>query len=419
MHITLLTYGSRGDFQPFLALAIGLQKARHTVQLAGPGRFAEFAAQHKVPFATLTGDPEIISARFNDAGTNPVKVAHAIWKYVYAIAPQVVRDARAALAGADLVIHSFLFTTGGHTFARELGIPDVSVQTFPMFAPTQAYPNPALAGIPPGALSYFSHWLTSKVFWHGGNSGMPRLSKQFPGDFPAKLYWPFQQIDKRSPTPLLIAVSPSVLPRPGDWRSPHIHQPGYYFLDEPAYTPPSTLRDFLAAGEPPICVSFGSMVHRDAEKIGRNVLKALVRTRQRCVLLTGWGGWTPEHIPENVLFHESAPHGWLFPRCSVIVHHGGAGTTAAGLRSGRPNMVVPFAGDQLFWGKRVAALGAGPRPLPVKKLDADSLSAALERAISDPSIQQRAAKVGERIRAEDGVGESVRLIEACVSEFHY
>ena len=160
------------------------------------------------------------------------------------------------------------------------------------------------------------------------------------------------------------------------------------------------------------------MVHQDAEKIGRNVLEALDRTRQRGVLLTGWGGWTPEHIPENVLNFESAPHGWLFPRCSVIVHHGGAGTTAAGLRSGRPNVVVPFAGDQPFWGKRVAALGAGPRPLPVKKLDAGSLSAALERAISDPSIQQRAAKVGERIRAEDGVGEAVRLIEVCVSEFH-
>ena len=177
MHITLLTYGSRGDFQPFLALAIGLQKAGHTVQLAGPGRFAEFATQHNVPFATLAGDPEIISGRFNNAGTNPVKVAYAIWEYIYAIAPHVVRDARAALAGADLVIHSFLFTTGGHTFARELGIPDVSVQTFPMFAPTQAFPNPAMAGIPPGALSYFSHWLTAQVFWYGGNTGMPRLSK--------------------------------------------------------------------------------------------------------------------------------------------------------------------------------------------------------------------------------------------------
>ena len=418
MHITLLTYGSRGDFQPFLALALGLQRAGHTVRLAGPGRFAEFATQHNVPFAALAGDPEKLSARFNNAGTNAVKVVRSIQDYVFEIAPQVVRDARLAIEGSDLLVHSFLFTTGAHSFARQLGIPDVSVQTFPMFAPTRDFPNVAMARIPPGMLSYFSHWLATQIFWYGGNRGYHMLRKQAPADFPAKLFWPFKKVDTRPLSPLLVAVSPSVLPRPRDWRSPHIALPGYFFLDEPAYTPPSALADFLAAGPVPVCVSFGSMVNKDAEKIGQAVLAALERTHRRGVLLTGWGGWTPEHIPENVLFLESAPHGWLFPRCAAIIHHGGAGTTAAALRSGKPNVVVPFAGDQPFWAKRVAALGAGPHPIPVKQLDAARLAAALEQALGNTSIRQQATAVGEHIRAEDGVGEAVRLIEDCTSEFH-
>jgi len=419
MHITLLTYGSRGDVQPLLALALGLQKAGHTVRLAGPGRFADFVSGHGVPFAALAGDPAEISIRFNDAGANPVRMVSGIRDYVYEIAPQMTRDARAALEGADLAVHTFLFTTGGHTFARQMGIPDVSVQTFPMFAPTRDFPNPSMAGIPPGPLSYFSHWFATQVYWYGGNTGNPRFSKQYPDDFPAKLYWPFRKVDDRPLTPLLMAVSPTVLPRPADWTSPHIHVPGYFFLDEPGYTPPPILADFLAAGEPPVCVSFGSMVHKDAERIGRAVLGALARTKQRGVILTGWGGWTPEHLPDGVLTLDAVPHAWLLPRCAAVVHHGGAGTTAAGLRAGVPSVVVPFAGDQPFWAKRVAALGAGPAPIPIKRLDADSLAAALECALGDGSItmRRRAAEVGEKVRAEDGVGNAVRLIEACAENF--
>jgi sterol 3beta-glucosyltransferase len=417
MHLTLLTYGSRGDVQPFLALALGLQKSGHTIRLAAPGRFADMAAARGVPFAALAGDPEEISIRFNEAGTNVVRTVRAIRDYVYTIAPQVTRDARSALDGADLVIHSFLFTTGGHTFARQMGIPDLSVQTFPMFAPTRLFPNVAMANVPPGALSYFSHWLATQIFWYGGNTGTPRFNKQFPEDFPAKLYWPFKQTDDRPLTPLVMAVSPTVLHRPADWTSPHIHMPGWFFLDEPDYAPPPALADFLAAGGPPACISFGSMVHWNAERIGRAVLEALRCTRQRGILLTGWGGWTPDPLPADVFVLDAAPHDWLFPRCSVIVHHGGAGTTAAGLRAGVPNVVVPFAGDQPFWGKRVAALGAGPRPVPVRVLDAGSLTTALTCALTDASIRRRAAEVGEKVRAEDGVGETVRLAEEWAEMF--
>jgi UDP:flavonoid glycosyltransferase YjiC (YdhE family) len=417
MNITLLTYGSRGDFQPFLALAVGLRKAGHSVRLAGPGRFADFSAQYAVPFAALAGDPEEISIRYNEAGTNPVRVVRSIRDYVFEIAPQVTRDARLAIEGADLVIHSFLFTTGGHTFARQMGIPDISVQTFPMFAPTRTFPNVAMGNIPPGLFSYFTHWLATQIFWYGGNTGNPRFSKQRPQDFPSKLYWPFRKVDERPLTPLVFAYSPTVLPRPEEWTSPHIHIPGYFFLDEPGYTPPPALADFLVAGEPPVCISFGSMVHQDVERISNAVLEALERIVQRGIILTGWGGWKARGASENLFYLDAAPHDWLFPRCSAIVHHGGAGTTAAGLRSGKPNIVIPFAGDQPFWGKRVAALGAGPHPIPVRRLDAAPLEDALHQSLVNEQMRERAAEVGEKIRAENGVERTVRLIEDWAENF--
>jgi sterol 3beta-glucosyltransferase len=417
MHIPLLTYGSRGDFQPFLALAIALQRAGHTVRLAGPGRFADAAAAHNIPFVTLAGDPAEISRGLNDAGENPFRMVGSMRDYIFDIAPQVVRQIRAAMDEADLVVHSFLFTAGGHAFARELGIPDVSVQTFPIFAPTRAFPNPAMADVPPGPLSYFSHWLAAQVFWYGGNSGYRRLRRVSPADFPEKLYWPFKPADGRPLSPLLFAFSPAVLPRPAEWTAPNISIPGYFFLDEPDYRPPAALVDFLAAGEPPVCVSFGSMVRRDGERIGRAVLEALARTGQRGVVLMGWGSWRPERESDFICYLHEVPHDWLFPRCSLVVHHGGAGTTAAGLRSGKPNVVVPFAADQPFWARRVKALGAGPEPIPVRKLTVDSLAAALTRALTDESIRRRAEVVGEKIRAEDGTGEAVRLIEAWAGSF--
>lgn len=411
MRITLLTYGSRGDFQPFLALAVGLQKAGHSPRLAGPVRFAELAAQYQVPFSVLSGDPGEISVRFNDAGGNPVRMVRSIRDYVFDIAPQVTKDARAALVEAEMVIHSFLFTTGGHSFAREMDIPDISVQTFPMFAPTQAFPNIALAWVPPGPFSYLTHWLTTQVFWYGGNAGQSKFVKSHPQDFPAKLSWPFKPSDDRPVTPLVFAFSPTVIPRPKEWVSPNIQIPGYFFLEEADYQPSNELVEFLQDGEPPVCISFGSMVHREAERIERVVLEALEQTGQRGVILTGWGSRLTNKPQGNVLELESAPHGWLLPRCKAVVHHGGAGTTGAGLRAGIPNIVVPFAGDQPFWGKRVAALGAGPNPIPVKKLSADSLSGAIRRVTNDHGFQKTAARIGEKIRAEQGVSEMVRLID--------
>jgi len=418
MKITILTYGSRGDVQPYLALAVGLQRDGHQVRLAAPHRFEGFINAYGVPCVPLPGDPEIISQRLNDAGANPIGMVRAMNDYVLSVADQVVRQAFAACDETDLIIHSFLFTTGGHSLARKLGIPDVSVQTFPIFAPTRAYPPVAMPNLSSGLLRYFFHWLTTQIFWHGGNIGFGRLRKSDPEIFDLDLYWPFTPDKSRLTTPLLLACSPTVIPRPDDWSPPHIHIPGYFFLDTPtAYQPPAELDKFLAAGEPPVCVTFGSMIHSDVNRIYLTVLDALARTGNRAIILSGWGDIQNIDLPENILAIEAAPHDWLLHRCKAVIHHGGAGTTAAGLCSGIPNLVVSFAADQPFWGARVHAIGAGPQPIPVKELTTEKLVAALVEA-DGSAFRNGAQAVGRKIRAENGIGDAVKIIERHTQKWH-
>src|SRR3990172_6483213 len=419
MKITLLCYGSRGDVQPFLALAVGLQKAGHEPLLAAPAFFSRFASEQQVSFHSLPGDPAEISLAVNDAGANPLGMIRSIREYVLQIAPDVVTECRAALQDAGMVIHSFLFTTGGYSLAVEMGIPDISVQFFPMFAPTGAFPNVALPWLPKGFPSWFSHWMATQVFWYGGNSGVRSIRKHLqPGQLP-ELRWPFKRKDDRKVTPLVIACSPSVLPRPVEWNPQDIHLPGYFFLEDPNYQPPPSLVQFLAAGEAPICITFGSTVNRESSRIRDMIFSAVEKCKQRAVMLTGWGGNIDKDLPAGILAIEEAPHSWLLPQCRAVIHHGGVGSTAAGLRAGIPNIVVPSAGDQAFWGKRVADLGAGPEPIKLQRMTEERLMDAIQQVLHDLHMQERASLLGESIRTEDGVGETVRLVEHTLNKWKY
>jgi sterol 3beta-glucosyltransferase len=417
MKITIITYGSRGDVHPFVALALGLQKAGHSVRLAAPHRFADLATPYNIPFAPLPGDPELMSAFVNNFGQHSFRAVQSMADYVFAIAAPVVRAALAACDDADLIVHSFFLTTVAHSLARARRIPDVSVQLIPMFMPTRAYPMIALPNIPPGALSYFTHWLTMQAYRYVIQFGLGRLRHVDPENFNLRVFWPFDKSNP-DPTPLLFAFSPIVLPQPADWKAPNLHITGYFFLESPeAYRPPRELLYFLAARDAPVCVTFGSMVNRESERIDALVRAALVRTRQRGIILTGWGGREPSQHTDDLFYGNAVPHDWLFPRCKSVVHHGGVGTTAAGLRAGIPNIIVPHAIDQPFWGKRVAAIGAGPAPIDLKQLSVERLTGAFAQADS-PGLRERAREVGQRIGADDGVGEAVRLIEQYAANRH-
>jgi sterol 3beta-glucosyltransferase len=214
------------------------------------------------------------------------------------------------------------------------------------------------------------------------------------------------------PVPMLYAYSEAVVPRPADWDENTLVT-GYWFLDAPAgWQPPAELERFLAGGSPPVYIGFGSMFMAGGAQTTALVLKALDLAGQRAVLATGWGGLTAASATDQVYCLEDVPHDWLFPQMAAVVHHGGAGTTGASLRAGRPAVVCPLVGDQPFWGRRVAELGVGPEPLPKSKLTAERLAEAIGLAVTDAGMRQRAAALGEIIRSEDGVGRAVAFINA-------
>ncbi len=412
MNITILTYGSRGDVQPFLPLSLGLMARGHSVKLAAPFRYKDLIEGYGIEFAPLAGEPEDLSRRFNDAGYNFVKQIRGMLDHAIGIGADVARRIAEACENSDLIIHTFSHAVGAHTLAREKNIPDIHIQTFPMFTPTGDYPNVTMPNLKVPALNRFTHNVSQKITWWTSIFGYEQVRRRA-GLPKRKLYFPFEDNPLRPPTPILCAWSPNVLPPSSDWTS-NVHVTGYFFFDgNTSYQPPEELQNFLDAGEPPVCISFGSMVNRDAEKIDRIVREALKQTNQRGIILSGWGS-VKYPSSKDLLYLDAASHDWLLPRCGMIIHHGGAGTTSAGLRAGIPNIVVPFTADQPFWGQRVQAVGAGPMPLLVKKLSVEKLMGAIAEAEGN-AVRKRAQVVGRMIRGEDGVGQAVALIESRVS----
>lgn len=219
------------------------------------------------------------------------------------------------------------------------------------------------------------------------------------------------------PMPVMHGISRHVLPFPSDWPA-YASMTGYWFLNEPEnWQPPASLNDFLQAGDPPVYIGFGSMAGTKTAKVSRIVVDALKQAKLRAILSTGWGGLDAKNLPESILQIDGAPHSWLFQRMAAVVHHGGAGTTAAGLRAKKPTLICPFFGDQPFWGRRVHALGAGPAPIVQKDLAVENLAAALRDLTSNADYRRNAESIGDKLRNEDSIGPSVAFIEYQVALF--
>lgn len=415
MRITILAHGSRGDVQPYVALGIGLQRAGHTVRLAAPESFESFVTGYGLEFSPLAGDPtQLMRKAVEKAGTNLLRIGPVVLEYVIPLAVQVLSDAREACQGTDVIIHSLLTTIVGHEVAVQLDVPDFSALVFATFASTAAFPSQAFPELPLGGIyNRLTHDVFTQIFWQGGRLAYAWVRRKHPA-LPRLSGWPFDASTKR-PTPILYGFSPQIIPKPPEWGE-DIHVTGYWFLEAASgWSPPVDLVDFLESGSPPVYIGFGSVIAREARLLTEVVLEALAQTGQRGVLLTGWGGLVGTDLPKHVFQIESAPFDWLFPRMAALVHHGGMGTTAAGLRAGVPTVVVPFIADQSFWGRRVYQLGVGPKPIPRKRLTVENLVEAIHLATSDQTIRREAAQLGKRIRAEDGTKRAVEVIEYYLS----
>lgn len=414
MKITILTYGSRGDIQPFIPLSLGLLARGHSVKLAAPSRFKSLVEEHGIQFVPLAGEPEDLSRRLNDAGYNFIKMIRDLMDHAVEIGEAVLRQTEDACSDADLIIHTFMHAVGAHTLAREKNIPDIHIQLFPMFTPTGDYPNVTLPDLGLRSLNRFSHELSQKITMWSSRIGFQRV-RRLAGLPKRKLYSPFDNGPFRSRTPILCAWSPIVIPPSSEWLS-NVHVTGYYFsTSDDSYQPSDDLKDFLRDGPPPICVSFGSMIHRDAQRIDATIRDALKRTNHRSIILSGWNS-VGSRSSDSILYLAAAPHQWLFPRCKMVIHHGGAGTTSAGLRAGIPNIVIPFAADQPFWGRRVYAMGAGPMPIHVQDLSVENLTMAIVYAENN-DLYKRVQAVGQKLKSENGVQLSIDLIEKYSNDF--
>jgi sterol 3beta-glucosyltransferase len=418
MRITLLSLGSRGDVQPFIALAVGLQKTgRHKVCLAAPDNFEALAKEYSLNFFPLGVDTQKI---LGTDGIDPDQnILLWFWEVLRSMKPLTERIAEntwLACQDAELIIYS-LVGIGAYHVAEKLGSPCAMASPIPGVAPTRAYPNPN--GLFPslplgGGYNRLTHILSGHLFQLFTGSFINRWRKE-------KLHlpvipfgkYPYSHMSGR-PQPMIGCYSPIISPKPPDWGDHH-YVCGYWFLDPaPHWQPSAELTTFLEAGAPPVYIGFGSMANRTPQKTAQLVQEALELSGQRGVLAVGWGGIDNANMPGNIFALDSISHAWLFPRMAAVVHHGGAGTSAAAFRAGVPSILVPHLGDQAFWAKRVAELGVGPQPIPRRKLTAKRLAAAITVATTDQDMRARAAALGERIRAEDGIARTIEIIEGFI-----
>ena len=412
MHIAIIALGSRGDVQPYIALGVGLNVAGHVVRLVTHENFAPLAAAHGLEVRTVRGDVQAVAEseemRALLAKGNFLAITRRTAQEAKRAMEHWAKDGLAACRGVELIVAGIGGLFIGLALAEKLDVPFMQAYLVP-FTPTGEFPGVLLPVALPrlgGGFNRLSHRLVRQVMWQGSRAA-DNVARQQVLDLPAApLTGPFGSARLRQ-LPVLYGFSPAVVPRPADWDA-NIHVTGYWFLDSAAgWTPPPALAEFLDDGPPPVYVGFGSMASRQPEETADLVLRALAETGQRAVMLLGWAGLRADRLPASVIMVESVPHAWLFPRVAAVVHHGGAGTTAAGLRAGAPSVLIPFFGDQAFWAARVQALGVGPTPIPRRELTAARLATAIQQAVTDDALRRRAADLGATIRAEDGVGHAV------------
>lgn len=424
MNILILTYGTRGDVQPYIALGQGLKRAGHCVTVSTSSRFSEAIESAGLHYAFMNdGMLTLLDAPENQGvleDTNNifqvVKRTLGLLKKIGPIQRSLADESWGAAQKShpDIIIfHPKAFIAAD--IAEKLGVPVVMALVVPGLVPTAEYPNMMLPRLKLGgwynklSYSFVNRLIGLSVAKH---VRAWRKANHLPK---AKRFSLLHTADG-TPIPVIHGFSNLVLPRPDDW--PQTASICGYWNTEDAedYEPSPELSAFLNAGPPPVYVGFGSMTGRDPERLARTVVEALQGAGVRGILATGWGAMKMKALPESMIAVDQVPHSWLFSRVCGVIHHGGAGTTAAALRAGKPSIVIPFFGDQPFWGYRVHTLNAGSAPIPLRKLTVDKLVAAIKAITTDQNIIDYTAALGVKLREERGVENAVVMIESLVDE---
>ncbi len=400
MKLLALTYGTEGDTRPLVMLCRALIDAGNDVMLLAEGRTLGSAREQDVPHAALEGNiqDELSSLVAGGKGVNAT--ATGLARIANSHTHGWMRQAAEAARDCDALIVSGLTAFVGLSVAERFNIRVIGTGLIPI-SPTSTFPSPFLPpGRIPKMINRLSHRLVNELIWRTFRKVTNQARERVLALGPRSKVW--------TGHPMLYGVSSTLLPQPADWPL-HTRLCGQWLGPVKPWTPPSALQSFLDSGEAPIYMGFGSMVGFDRE----TVLQAMVHAAdgRRVLIYPGWAGLPDILLPDNVLVIEETPHDWLFPRTSLVIHHGGSGTTHSACRAGAPSVIVPFAGDQFFWADRLYRLSLAERPLAASRLSAASLASAIAFA-QRTETKQRAQALGRRMMAEVGAAVAVAEIEA-------
>lgn len=441
MNIVIMVIGSRGDVQPFLKIGQILRdKYGHRVRIATHPTFRKFVQDEiGLEFFSVGGDPsELMSFMVRNPGLIPsfetltsgevgrrreqmFEMFNGFWRACVNTTDDEKDTANLKMLGnkfpfiADAIIANPV-SFAHHHCAERLGIPLHLVFTFP-YTPTSAFPHP-LANIKSSNVdreytNYMSYPLVDLMTWQGLGDLVNRFRVKTLGLEPVSTLWAPGQLT-RMRVPMTYLWSPGLVPKPEDW-GPEIDIAGYVFLDlAKSYNPPDDLVKFLQRSEtdsrPIIYIGFGSISGiEDPKAFCKLIFEATVQANVRAVVSRGWGGMGDGmDVPDGVFMIDNVPHDWLFPQVDAVVHHGGAGTCAAGLRLGKPTMIVPFFGDQPFWANMIVRAGAGAKQVwPLKKLSVQRFATGISQCL-EPLAKENAQAIAKSIALEgDGAQNAV------------
>ncbi len=413
--IAISTIGTRGDVQPYLALALELKARGYSVVIGAPADFETEVGDLGLEFHSLGSNIRsfLQQSKFEHVGENVLVNFPALLQQGQRIVEQAARHSWDMAQGADAIIMN-INTSFAIDIGEALDVPTIMTALQPLNStgefPICTYDVPDMGR----ALNWLSHAATAmqQAYYDFPRN---RLRRELMGLEPRKSGGFFKDNTGKNLV-TLYAYSPLVSPRPRDWPKSAIVT-GYWRLrDQTGWEPSEEFEEFLNAGPPPIYVGFGSMPF--GAKRNTELLKEAVRLwGGRVVVASGWGGIEATDYPDNVYVISRAPHDKLFDYMGGVVHHGGAGTTAAGLFAGKPTMVVPQAIDQPYWGRRVHALGCGPEPVMLKKLTPQILARAFDELSHHAPYADAALNVASSLSQENGPAKAILHIERVMNNY--
>jgi len=410
MKLTVITYGSEGDNRPLVALCCGLQNAGHDVLFLGERSIECFANRSGIPFQALDGDMKATVQpggplhRLMNEGGNPGSMAKACANFATVNTRSWMSSLLSAAQNCDGIIFSGFAGYVALSVAEYLNKPVIGAGLFPV-SPTKEFPSSLIPPLPlPGWLNYFSHKTMMGILWHLFRRSINEARKDVCGQSPRRKAW--------SGYPIAYGISPCLLSQPQDW--PEAWQMcGAWYQPDCSWSPEQALTDFLNGGEPPVYVGFGSMSGFDSKRLLTILSPALAG--RRVIYAPGWSEYDASLLPAETFIIGNIPHDWLFPRVSLVIHHGGAGTSHAATKAGIPSLIIPFSGDQFFWAHRLAQIGVAPKPKSMIKIDTPTFTKMLKDAGNHTMIE-KSRVLAQCMEAEDGVGRAVRHIERFIKQ---